>query len=86
MLHEPATDSGPDHASGYKSRIGLYMFALYSLIYAGFVVINVTKPVLMEMRWKGSNFSAYPVDKLIKAVKYPLFGSVYITMSNIDRP
>ena len=48
MLHEPATDSGPDHASGYKSRIGLYMFALYSLIYAGFVVINVTKPVLME--------------------------------------
>ncbi len=48
MLHEPAADSGPDNASAYKTRIGLYMFALYSLIYAGFVVINVTKPVLME--------------------------------------
>ena len=48
MLHEPAADSGPDHAAPYKTRIGLYMFAFYSLIYAGFVVINVAKPVLME--------------------------------------
>ncbi len=48
MLHEPAADSGPDHAAAYKTRLGLYMFAFYSLVYAGFVVINVTKPVLME--------------------------------------
>jgi len=48
MLHAPAADSGPDLASKYKARLGLWMFALYSLIYAGFVVINVTKPVLME--------------------------------------
>ena len=48
MLHKPAADSGPDHASAYKTRIGLYMFAFYSLVYAGFVIINVTAPVLME--------------------------------------
>jgi len=48
MLHAPAADSGPDLASKYKTRIGLRMFAFYSLVYAGFVVINVTKPVLME--------------------------------------
>ena len=48
MLHAPAADSGPDLASKYKTRLGLYMFALYSLIYAGFVVINVTNPVFME--------------------------------------
>ncbi len=48
MLHAPAADSGPDLASKYKTRIGLWMFAFYSLVYAGFVVINVTQPVLME--------------------------------------
>ncbi len=48
MLHEPASNSGPDNASGYKTRIGAYMFALYGLIYAGFVVINLAKPVFME--------------------------------------
>ena len=48
MLHEPAASSDPDHAIEYKRRIGLYMFLLYSLVYFGFVVINIVKPVLME--------------------------------------
>ncbi len=48
MLHEPASNSGPDHASEYKTSIGARMFILYSIVYAGFVVINVVKPVLME--------------------------------------
>lgn len=48
MLHEPAANSGPDHASEYKARIGAYMFALYSLVYVGFVVVNLVSPVLME--------------------------------------
>lgn len=48
MLHEPASSSGPDHASAYKTRIGMYMFILYSLVYSGFVIINVVSPVLME--------------------------------------
>jgi hypothetical protein len=41
MLHEPARDSGPDPASVYKTRLGLWMFLLYCLFYAGFVMINV---------------------------------------------
>ena len=48
MLHEPAVSSGPDRASAYKTRIGVYMFILYAAIYAGFVVINVCNPLLME--------------------------------------
>ncbi|MFH2138201.1 MAG: DUF485 domain-containing protein [Candidatus Omnitrophota bacterium] len=48
MLHKPAESSGNDYAEGYKRRIGVYMFALYSFVYAGFVAINVVKPVLME--------------------------------------
>ena len=51
MLHEPA-NSPPekDHAIGYKTRLGVQMFALYALVYAGFVLINIINPVLMEKR------------------------------------
>ncbi len=48
MLHKPAESSGIDHAEGYKTKLGLRMFAIYGLVYAGFVLINIIKPVLME--------------------------------------
>ena len=48
MLHEPAAKSGRDVAAGYKTRLGMWMFGLYSLLYAGFVAINLVRPVLME--------------------------------------
>lgn len=48
MLHEPASQSGQDFAAGYKSRLGIKMFFIYAIIYAGFVAINVARPVLME--------------------------------------
>ena len=48
MLHEPAGSSGPDPAEGYKSRLGVWMFVVYALIYAGFVAINVIRPTAME--------------------------------------
>lgn len=48
MLHEPASTNEVDYASAYKSKLGIYLFIFYALVYAGFVVINVTKPLLME--------------------------------------
>ena len=48
MLHEPAGSSGPDHAESYKSRLGVWMFIVYALIYAGFVAVNVISPIAME--------------------------------------
>lgn len=47
MLHEPAASSGPDHASKYKMRLGIYMFVFYSLVYIGFAVINLVSPKSM---------------------------------------
>ncbi len=41
MHHGPAPEHGPDPASGYKSRLGVRMFLLYCVVYAGFVLINV---------------------------------------------
>jgi uncharacterized membrane protein (DUF485 family) len=48
MFHEPAAQSGKDPASPYKTRLGTWMFALYALVYAGFVAIAIGKPVLLE--------------------------------------
>jgi uncharacterized membrane protein (DUF485 family) len=49
MLHEPAnTPAEKDHAIAYKTGLGVKMFLFYALVYAGFVLINIIKPVLME--------------------------------------
>lgn len=49
MLHEPAQSSGPDPASPYKTRLGVWMFVFYGLIYAGFVAINLVAPQSMAI-------------------------------------
>ena len=48
MDHGPAAKLGVDHASDLKSKLGIKLFAVYSLVYIGFIAINVIEPVLME--------------------------------------
>ncbi|MFA5291818.1 MAG: DUF485 domain-containing protein [Phycisphaerae bacterium] len=48
MFHEPSKTDNPNYAVGYKSKLGILMFVIYAVIYAGFVAVNVAKPVLME--------------------------------------
>ncbi|HOU52642.1 MAG TPA: DUF485 domain-containing protein [Myxococcota bacterium] len=48
MLHEPAAKQGPDPASSYKARLGVWMFVIYSLVYGGFVAVNLLAPAAME--------------------------------------
>jgi uncharacterized membrane protein (DUF485 family) len=47
MGHGPAVKLGVDNASGYKTKLGIWLFLLYSGIYAVFVGINVVDPSLM---------------------------------------
>lgn len=48
MLHEPAAKQDRDPASGYKTRLGVWMFLVYALVYAGFVAINLVSPKAMD--------------------------------------
>lgn len=48
MLHEPSVSVGKDPAQNYKMRLGVWMVLAYSLFYAGFVAINLLRPLLME--------------------------------------
>lgn len=76
MLHEPATPSGKDPASGYKSRLGIRMVLIYSLFYAGFVAINLLSPRAMEaIVWMGLNLAtvygmALIIVALLEALLY----------------
>jgi uncharacterized membrane protein (DUF485 family) len=47
MLHEPAARTGKDPAFSYKRRLGVIMFLVYAVVYAGFVLVNLVKPGLM---------------------------------------
>ncbi len=49
MGHGPAVKLGKDNASAYKTRLGVYMFIAYTIVYGGFVVINAAKPSLMQI-------------------------------------
>lgn len=42
MNHTPADKPGIDHASKKKTKLGVILFIVYSIVYAGFVIIGVT--------------------------------------------
>lgn len=48
MAHGPAVKLGKDNASGYKTKLGVAMFIVYTIVYAIFVGINTTNPQLMQ--------------------------------------
>ncbi len=50
MLHEPAAQSAKEYASEYKRKLGIKMFIVYGILYAGFVAINALIPGKMEIR------------------------------------
>ena len=41
MLHEPAVKAEKDNASEWKAKLGIKLFWVYCIIYAGFVGIAV---------------------------------------------
>jgi uncharacterized membrane protein (DUF485 family) len=69
MDHGPSTQWGEDLASGYKTKLGLWMFLVYGIVYAGFVVINSVSPQLMAM----------PIGRLNLAIVYG-FGLIILAL------
>jgi uncharacterized membrane protein (DUF485 family) len=57
MGHGPAVKLGKANAAGYKTRLGVAMFIVYTLTYFGFVVINAVSPALMEKVYFGQTLA-----------------------------
>jgi uncharacterized membrane protein (DUF485 family) len=53
MLHEPAVEMEQDLSISKKTRLGVILFFVYLLTYAGFVVIGVMYPEIMGMEALG---------------------------------
>jgi len=49
MSHGPSAEWGKDGAIDYKSRLGVIMFCIYTVVYAGFIFINVFEPKMMKI-------------------------------------
>ena len=76
MLHGEAAKLEQDDAAAVKSRIGLILFGVYSLIYAGFVIINTLSPKIMGLQvFLGLNLAVvYGFGLIILAI---IMGVVY---------
>ncbi len=53
MLHEPVVVIGVDNAAPKKAKLGVILFTVYTLIYAGFVMIGLTAPEMMGLETMG---------------------------------
>ncbi|PKP22001.1 MAG: hypothetical protein CVU05_05690 [Bacteroidetes bacterium HGW-Bacteroidetes-21] len=49
MLHEPVVEKTTDKAAPKKAKLGVIMFFIYTIVYAGFVVIGLTNPKIMGL-------------------------------------
>ena len=58
MSHGPTTQWGEDKAIGYKTKMGVYLFIIYVVVYAGFIAINVASPQTMAKKiFAGQNLA-----------------------------
>ena len=74
MLHQPTAPVADDPAYPSKRRLGVWMFLIYSLLYAGFVAVNLLAPRLMEARiLAGVNFATvYGLGLILLAIALAL--------------
>lgn len=49
MQHENVTEDKKDCAAPYKAKLGLWMFFIYTIVYAGFIVVTAFSPETMGM-------------------------------------
>lgn len=59
MSHGPATEWKKDNSASVKSKLGIILFTLYALIYAGFIFINVFAPGVMGKEIGSINLAIY---------------------------
>lgn len=52
-MHGPAAKLGEDNAAERKSKLGVKLFIIYVIVYAGFVVIGLLKPELFGLHVLG---------------------------------
>lgn len=82
MGHGPAVKLGKDNAAGYKTKIGISMFVVYTLTYFLFVVINIANPEVMQIQVLGLNMAVvYGMGLIIFALLLALVYNHFCTQA-----
>ena len=86
MDHGKAVELGKDNASDIKAKAGLVMFAIYSVVYAGFVIINTVSPKTMGIQVIfGLNLAVvYGFGLILLAIAMGLAYNHYCTKKEIE--
>ena len=80
MQHEPAVELGQDLSIPKKTRLGVILFIVYLLIYAGFVVIGTLFTDAMGVHFAGLNLAViYGMGLIILAAVVGLFYNYFCT-------
>jgi uncharacterized membrane protein (DUF485 family) len=59
MLHVPAVELGKDRSAAKKARLGVVMFAIYMMVYIGFVLIGTMFPKILGAKFMGGQNLAF---------------------------
>ena len=59
MLHGPAIELGKDKSVAQKARLGVVMFAIYMVVYIGFVLIGTMFPKALGVKFLGGQNLAF---------------------------
>jgi uncharacterized membrane protein (DUF485 family) len=93
MHHGPAPEMGKDYSIAYKTRLGVILFFVYMIIYAGFVVIGVFLPELFNKDlYAGLNLAfLYGMGLIVLAIIMGLIYNFFCTrhedkMNKEDKP
>lgn len=57
MEHGPASEWKEDKSEGFKTKLGLIMVAIYTVVYFTFIIIAVSNPQLMAKDVGGLNLA-----------------------------
>ena len=69
MEHEPSSELKEDKSVGFKTKLGLIMIAIYTVVYFTFIIIAVANPQLMAKDVGGLNLAiAYGFGIIILAI------------------
>ena len=74
--HGPAVKLGKDNASEWKSKLGIKLFFVYGIIYAGFVAIATLNSKLMQVTalWGMNLAVVYGMGLIVLAI---VMGVIY---------
>lgn len=56
-MHEETTQWAKDESSVIKELVGKWLFGLYAIFYAGFIIINIANPSFMGIDIGGFNMA-----------------------------